>query len=71
MKTKSLLTMLGKLVHSFIYMVGCIAIWTYTIERWPVGTHVFVGATLLVFFVWYLWTFFIRPFRAALKGESQ
>ena len=71
MSTKDIVSHAWKLIHSCVYMIGCIAIWSYTFERWPVATRVvaITGATAAL--VWYLWHFFVRPFRAAMRGESQ
>jgi len=55
MNTKLLLNLLGRAVHSFIYTVGCVSIWTYTIEKWAGATHVLVGVALLVLLLRYLW----------------
>jgi hypothetical protein len=71
MKTKQVIGEIGKLIHSFIYIIGCMEIWQYTFEHWPRGTHLAIGVALAAFAIWYLWSFFVRPFRSGMRGESQ
>ena len=55
MNTRFLLKLLGTSAHSFIYTVGCVAIWSHAFERWPFLVHVLVGAVLVVLLVRQLW----------------
>jgi hypothetical protein len=71
MKTKKIVGEIGKLLHSFIYVIGCMTIWKYAFEHWPRGTDLAIGVGLVCFTVWYFWSYFFRPFRAALRGERQ
>jgi hypothetical protein len=64
---KSMLDRLGEISDRIIYMIGCVAIWIYAMDHWPLGTSVFVCACVAIFAMWYIWRFFIRPFRSALK----
>lgn len=66
---KSMLDRLGEISDRTIYMIGCGAIWIYAMDHWPIGTRIFVCACVAIFAMWYIWRFFIRPFRSALKGE--
>jgi hypothetical protein len=71
MKTQAIIDGTVKLIHSFIYTVGCIAIWDYSIERWHRGTFTAVGIAFGAMALWYLWVFVIHPFRVGLRGESR
>jgi hypothetical protein len=69
-RAKTVLVQIGKLIHNFIFMIGCITIWEYAFEHWPRGTYIAIGAALVCFAVWYFWMFFVRPFRTALREKS-
>ena len=71
MSTKDIFSYTWKLIHSFVYLIGCVSIWTYSFERWPDVTRVVILSSIASFLVWYLWRFFVRPFRTAMRGESQ
>ena len=64
MKARAIIDGIGTLIHSLIYTVGCFSIWDYSFERWQRGTYTVVGIALVGFALLYLWTFFVRPFRA-------
>ena len=55
MSTKLPLQLTERIVHGFIYTAGCIAIWSYTLERWPAPAQVAISAVLFVLLVRYLW----------------
>jgi len=68
---KTILAEIGKLIHDFIFIIGCMAIWKYAYEHWQRGAYIAFAVALVCFCVAYLWTFFVRPFRSALRGEDQ
>jgi hypothetical protein len=67
---KRFLKLAGDLSDRIIYAVGWITIWLYAGEHWPTATRVVLCAILLGFAAWYVWRFFVRPFRKALNGEG-
>jgi hypothetical protein len=65
----TVLRTLATVVDRLIWAVGCFAIISYASDHWPLVYRGATVALLLGFGIWYLWMFFIRPFRAGLKGE--
>ena len=70
-RMKTILAKIWKLIHDFIFIIGCMAIAQYAFEHWQRGAYIAFAVALVCFSVWYLWTFFVRPFRSALRGEDQ
>jgi hypothetical protein len=67
MKTLKTLAML---FDRFIWSIGLMTIIFYAQDHWP--TFYFVTACVLLggFAIWYLWRFFLIPFREGLRGHS-
>ncbi len=68
---KSFLDRVGEMLISIIYCIGCVSILIYADNHWPFWTTVFTFACLAGFTGWYIWRYFIRPFRAALKDDGK
>ncbi|EEF57965.1 hypothetical protein Cflav_PD1140 [Pedosphaera parvula Ellin514] len=64
------LNTLATVIDRCIWTVGVFAILIYAEEHWPLPYRVFTFCFLLGFGVWYLWKFFIQPFRAGLRGAN-
>jgi hypothetical protein len=61
---------LAKFADRLIWMVGCFTIISYSREHWPLASQVVTVVLLAAFGLWYLWRFFVQPFRAGLRGEQ-
>jgi len=55
-------------IKDVLSMIGLFAVIFYADEHWPLVYRAVRNALLVVFGVWYVWEFFIKPFRAGLKG---
>jgi hypothetical protein len=55
-------------INDVLSTVGLFVVIVYAGEHWPLVDRVIRNAFLVVVGVWYVWEFFIKPFRAGLKG---
>jgi len=56
------------IVDNLFWVVGFLSIFNYVSGHSPLAAKLVVFAFLFGFGGWYIWRFFIRPFRTALKG---
>jgi hypothetical protein len=63
------LKILATVLDRLVWMVGVMTIFIYAQDHWPTPYVIATGLLLLGFGVWYLWKFFMQPFRAGLRGE--
>lgn len=63
------LSIFASIIDRIVWSVGCITIIFYAHDHWPLASQVGVIALLLVFGLWFIWKFFVRPFRAGIRGE--
>ena len=61
---------LGSVIDRIVWAVGCFTIIGYSQEHWPLALQIVTIALLVGFGLWYLWRFFVQPFRAGLRGEQ-
>ncbi len=61
---------LAKVADRIVWTVGCLTIIRYADDHWPLGYQIVTAALLVGFGIWYLWRFFVQPFRAGLRGEQ-
>ena len=61
---------LAKVADRFVWMIGCITIISYSGDHWPLALQIATWALLVGFGVWYLWRFFVQPFRDGLRGDQ-
>ena len=60
---------LARFADRLIWMVGCVTIINFSRDHWPMAAQVVTWLMLAAFGLWYLWRFFIRPFKAGIRGE--
>jgi ABC-type nickel/cobalt efflux system permease component RcnA len=65
-----ILSTLGSVIDRIVWAVGCITIIGYSREHWPLALQIVTVALFVSFGLWYLWRFFVQPFRAGLRGEQ-
>jgi len=64
-----LIKILGIVLDRLVWMVGIMTIFIYARDHWPTPYNVAICVFFLGFGVWYLWKFFVRPFRAGVRGH--
>ncbi len=63
------LKILAYIVDRGVWAVGCSVITFYANEHWPLALRIVIGSFILGFGIWYVWRFFVQPFREGLRGE--
>jgi hypothetical protein len=61
------LNMFRNVINDFIWVIGVFAIINYVDKQWPLAYTAVSNALLVGFGVWYVWRFFIQPFREGLR----
>lgn len=59
---------LAKLADRIVWMIGCFTMISYSREHWPFALQIVTAVLLAGFGLWYLWRYFVEPFRAGLRG---
>ena len=63
------LKILAYIVDRGVWAVGCSVITFYANEHWSLALRIVIGSFILGFGIWYVWRFFVQPFREGLRGE--
>jgi ABC-type nickel/cobalt efflux system permease component RcnA len=61
---------LASVIDRLVWAVGCFTIIGYSREHWPLASQIVTAVLLISFGLWYLWRFFVQPFRIGLRGEQ-
>jgi hypothetical protein len=56
--------------QSFFFLILGMAVFSFGVEHWPWNSKLGFYILMLGFAVWYLWRFFVIPFRAGLKAKG-
>jgi hypothetical protein len=56
--------------QSFFFLLLGAAVFSFGAERWPWKSKMGLYLSMVGFGCWFIWTFFIIPFRAGLKANT-
>jgi len=65
-----MLKAIGQLLYNFVFMIGVMSICMYTADRWPTSYFIVLGCVFSVGAAWYVWKYFIIPFRQGLHDSD-
>ena len=65
-----LLKRIGEYLYNFVFIIGCMCIFSYMVERWPRPYKIVMTCGLIGLTVWYTWKFFVVPFWQGLHRNE-
>jgi hypothetical protein len=69
---KVFLNTVGNMVDRIVWAVGCFAIFDYAFEHhWNLAVSIVSGVLIAGFGGWFFWQYFVVPFRAGWRGETE
>jgi hypothetical protein len=71
MNVKAMLKHCLNWASDLVWMIGAFTIVWFLVDHWPRTTYTLLAVAGVGALVWFLWNFFVRPFRAALNGNKR